>query len=295
MNVEKWIKENTTSLEGKLVAITGASGDLGKEVCKVLVRLGANLLLINRSESKTKALIKELLEINSDIRIDSVLVDFESFNSVKNSLELIKKYQIDVFIVNAGAYKIERRISDLGYDNVFQINFISQYYLVRKLIENNNLTNGKVVVVSSIAHRYSKVCLNDIDFINNKSCAKVYGNSKRFLMYSMYELFKNIDGVDLSIVHPGISYTNITSHYPKIIFALIKYPMKVIFSKPNKASLSIIKGIYDNCEYGEWIGPKYFDIWGYPYKRVLKSIDKKEVSDVFSVVEKIYLEIESKI
>lgn len=289
MNIKKWLINNTHSLQGKLIGITGASGDLGKEVCKILVGLGANLLLVNRDELKTTKLIGELKQINPNVLIYKEIVDFEKFYEVKKSVEKIRSYKMDVLIVNAGAYKIDRRISDIGYDNVFQINFVSQYYLIREIVmDMNKLGKGKVVAVSSIAYNYSKCDLTDVDFLNNNSCSKVYGNSKRFLMCSLYELFKNIDNVSLSIVHPGISYTNITSHYPKIIFKFIKYPMKIIFSRPKKACLSIVKGIYDECKYFEWIGPKYFNIWGFPSKKIINKCSKEESILIGITSENIY-------
>jgi FlaA1/EpsC-like NDP-sugar epimerase len=33
MNITKWIKNNTESLEGKMVAISGSTGGLGRELC----------------------------------------------------------------------------------------------------------------------------------------------------------------------------------------------------------------------------------------------------------------------
>ena len=216
-------------------------------------------------------------------------MDLEVFENVKSVIKEITDYNIDVLILNAGAYKIERRISDIGYDNVYQINFVSQYYIAKKVIEKmENKGEGKVVVVSSIANNYSKINVSDLDFKKSNRCNKVYGNSKRFLMYSFYELFKEKKSIKLSIVHPGISYTNITSHYPKVIFKLIKYPMKVIFSKPKKASLSIIRGVFDECDYHYWIGPKYFNIWGFPKKRKIKTCSYQESELIYIESENIY-------
>ena len=292
MNVEKWIQNNCTSLKGKLIAITGASGDLGKEVSFVLASLGANLLFINRNKEKSAKLKSDILEKYKNIEIREVILDLENFSNVKENIDKICNYPIDVLILNAGAYKLKRKISDLGFDNVYQINFISQYYIAKKVLETmKDRKQGKIVVVSSIAHNYSKINLSDVDFKNNNKCSKVYGNSKRFLMYSFCELFKNEENIKLSIVHPGISYTNITSHYPKWIFRFIKYPMKVIFNKPKKASLSIVRGIYDDCGYLEWIGPRWFNIWGYPSKKRLKSSNIKERTDIFNIAERIYKQL----
>lgn len=289
MNVNKWIKDNCKDLNGSLVAITGASGDLGCEVCRILAALNANLLLINRNKAKTDKLIEELKEINPNISITTIIVNLENFKDLKDNMDAICSYNVDYLILNAGAYKILRCKTDIDYDNVFQINFISQYYIVRKLIEYRKVK--KVIAVDSIAYNYSKLNENDIDFSNNNSCSKVYGNSKRFLMSSLYELLNNHPYTKLAIVHPGISFTNITSHYPKLIFNIIKYPMKIIFPNPRKASLSIVDGIYKDCQYYEWIGPKCFDIWGYPNKKKINKITNEESKKIYKISCDIYKEI----
>ena len=81
------------------------------------------------------------------------------------------------------------------------------------------------------------------------------------------ELFEQNKDISLSIVHPGITFTKITNHYPKFIYAIIKYPMKMIFISNKKASLNIIKGVFDKTDYMEWIGPSASNIWGYPKRK----------------------------
>ena len=46
----------------------------------------------------------------------------------------------------------------------------------------------------------------------------------------MFSLFA-LDDPHIAVTHPGITQTNITAHYPKLIFAVIKNPMKLIFMK----------------------------------------------------------------
>lgn len=289
MNINKWIEKNTNALKGKTVAITGSTGGLGKELCFHLASLGANLILLNRNQDKTNEQIKDLNVKYPNIKIDFIQVDMQDFESVKNATEKLKTKNIDILLLNAGAYKIPREKTELGYDNIFTINFISPYYIVKELLPSlKNKEDSKVVVVGSIAHNYSKIYEQDIDFSKNKKCSRVYGNAKRFLMFSLYELFKNEDKVKLSICHPGITYTNITSHYPKLINKIIKYPMKVIFMNPRKASLSIIKGVFDETSYHTWIGPKVFNIWGYPKKKTLKTAKKAESEKIFELAENIH-------
>ena len=115
----------------------------------------------------------------------------------------------------------------------------------------------------------------------------VYGNAKRHLMYSMAELFSR-EEVHLSVTHPGITFTNITAHYPELIFALIKYPMKIIFMRPKKACLSIVRGIFEHTDGREWIGPRIFNVWGFPIKKPLKTASDGEIKAIFSRAEEIY-------
>lgn len=282
MSINKWIKKNTKSLEGKRVAVSGSTGGIGAELCKILVGLGAELVCLDRNAQKVEFLREMLLKEYPSLSLRHIELDLENADSVKAVAERLKEIKLDVLILNAGAYHIPRKKSALGLENVFQINFLSPYFLTKELID----TGVKVVAVSSIAHNYSKVDENDIDFAKRTKPSLIYGNSKRFLQFSLYRLFKGSDR--LSIVHPGITFTNITAHYPPLIFAIIKHPMKVIFMRPKKAALSIVKGIFDDTSKNEWIGPCIFDIWGLPKKKMLKTCGESEAEFIFNAAEKLY-------
>lgn len=291
MKVNKWLSLNTTSLLGKTIAVTGTTGGLGKEICKYLASLNANLILMDRNKKRSENFKNELLTLYPSITVKCINIDLVEFDSVKNATNQLLLEDIDIFIHNAGAYSIPRCITSIGYDNVFQINFISPYYIINKILPKLREKNGKVVVVGSIAHNYSKINLNDIDFRNHKKASRVYGNAKRFLMFSLYELFKNETKVGLSITHPGITFTNITAHYPKLIYMIIKNPMKIIFMKPSKASLSIIKGVFENTSYHTWFGPKLFNIWGMPKHQKLKTCSINESNKIDELSKSIFFEI----
>ena len=107
-------------------------------------------------------------------------------------------------------------------------------------------------------------------------------------MFALYELFKNESDVTLSVTHPGITFTNITAHYPRLIYAIIKHPMKIIFMKPRRAALSLVRGVFEPCGYCEWIGPRVFDVWGLPRKRTLSSCDASERAEIHRIAEEVY-------
>lgn len=288
--MDKWLSKHTESLTGKTVAVTGTTGGIGKELCGYLAMLGAKLILCDRNFERSDDFRQELVnKYKADVRC--VTVDLSDINSVKKATSELCLLKPDIFIHNAGAYSIPRYICTTGLDNVFQINFASPYYMIKELLPSLKEKEGRVVVVGSIAHNYSETDFGDIDFHTRKPASKVYGNAKRYLMFSLYELFKNEYKVILSVTHPGITFTNITAHYPKLIFAVIKHPMKVIFMKPKTAALSVLKGVFEKTEYHEWIGPRFFGIWGYPKKSKLHTCSQAESRKISKSAEGLYKQI----
>ncbi len=290
MKAEKWLAENTASLENKTVAVTGTTGGLGRELCRYLARLGADLVLMDRNAARSEAFCNELKE-EFGASVSCINLDLEDIDSVKRATDELLELPLDVFIHNAGAYDIPRHKTSTGYDNVYQINFVSPYYIIKTLLPKLRERQGKAVTVGSIAHNYSRIDTSDVDFSTRKASSKVYGNAKRYLMFSLLELFREEKRASLAITHPGISFTGITAHYPKLIFAVIKYPMKVIFMKPKRACLSILRGVFENTEYCRWIGPRLFDVWGYPKNKRLDTCKTREREQIAEIAEKIYLEI----
>lgn len=288
MTIKKWLCENTKSLKNKKIAITGSTGGLGAPLCDYLASLGAHLVLVDRNEKRSEENKARILKKYPSVQVECVTADLEDIFSVERATRRLAAMDIDILIHNAGAYSIERKICNSGYENIFQINFASPYYMTKVLLPELSKRNGRVVAVGSIAHNYSKTDGRDIDFRTRKAASKVYGNAKRYLMFSLYELFSGERGASLSVVHPGITFTNITNHYPKLIFAIIKHPMKVVFMKPKKAALSILSGVFESTERCEWIGPRSFDVWGCPKKKKLYTCTEREISEITERAEEVY-------
>ena len=292
MSISKWIAANTSSLAGKTVAVTGSTGGVGRPLCEYLASLGASLILINRNAETTAKQASELRE-KYGAEVTMICADLEDFVSVKAACTELKRIVPDVLIHNAGAYKIPRRILDTGLDNVFQINFAAPYFMTRELLPLMREKRGRVVAVGSIAHNYSKSDPNDVDFRTHPRASRVYGNAKRYLMCAMWSLFRGEREASLAIAHPGITFTNITAHYPKVIFALIKHPMKLIFMRPKKACLPILRGVFEPCSYNDWIGPRVFDVWGYPKKKTVDTCSDEEIARIAATADEIYQKLSS--
>lgn len=276
------------------MAVSGPTGGLGQELCRYLAGLGAELILLDRNEQKSKALQERLRGEYPDARLCRLPLDLEDPAAVARVAAELTKRPPDVLILGAGAYSIPHRQCETGLDNVFQINCASPYCLVHALLPALRRQHTRVVAVGSIAHTYSHADEDDMDFSTRRAASKVYGNAKRYLMFSLIERFAKERETTLSIVHPGITFTNITAHYPPLLFALIKWPMKVIFMPPRRAALSLLRGVFEPCSGCEWIGPWLFHVWGLPVRRALHTCSSEERRQMAATMEKVAADWESR-
>lgn len=285
MKTDAWIQKNMPSMVGKTVAISGATGGIGQELCRHLAGLGAALLLLDRNSERSNAWIEKLKLEFPALNARHLRLDLSDFKTVRSVTEELLASPPDYLIFNAGAYHVPRYTCDTGHDNVFQINFVAPYYMAHELLPVMRERGGRIVAVGSIAHNYSHIDLEDIEFLTRKQSSKVYGNAKRFLMFALFSLDK--DGNTISVAHPGITLTNITAHYPKLIYSIIKHPMKVIFMSPRRASLSILAVMVQDTQQNEWFGPSLFDVWGLPKKKLLKTCPADEAAKICGEAERI--------
>lgn len=291
MNYKKWLKDNTKDLKNKTIILTGSTGGLGQEIANFLGMLNANIILADRDFEKSSKLKENLLK-KYNISVKQIKLDLQNLDSVTNFITEVKKQNINAIIHNAGVYNLPTN-DEQNYYIINKVNYLMPYYITKSLLpELKKSSLARVVVVGSIAYEYAKFNPCDPEYLMCKKPNKIYGNSKRCLIYSMFELFKNEKSVKLSIVQPGVTPTNITRHFPKFVRGIIKLPMKMVFNSPKKSSLCVIKGLFEDLNYNEWIGPKYFGVWGKPKKSSLKQISNEEILQIFQDAEENYNLIE---
>ncbi len=288
MKEDRWLRRNVGSLEGKYVAVTGATGGIGREICRAILQLGGKLLMLNRDHEKTEKLQEALLREFPEAEISFYQVDLSDMDSVRKLCRRLQQVPLDVLIHNAGIYSVPRKICATGLENIFQVNFVSPYYMTRQLLDHLASRQGVVVAVGSIAHNYAHTDPEDVDFSKRKAVHLAYGNSKRYLMFALWELMEQQTGVRLTIAHPGLTVTNMTAHFPKALYAVMKGPMTVLFMKPQKACRGIIRGIFEDVPYLSWIGPGIFHVWGNPVIRKVTTCRESERKQIAAAAEKIY-------
>ncbi len=154
-------------LEDKNIIITGGNKGIGLEIATKLIENGANVISLNRSNSKNK--------ISENKHYHQIKCNINNFERLKNVIEQIKtNYQnIDILINNAGIIDFKPFVeSDLNtIHNILNTNFISAINLTYLILPNMiKHKNGLILNISSVAALY-----------NYANCA-IYNASKSGLL-----------------------------------------------------------------------------------------------------------------
>ncbi|KAI0142832.1 NAD(P)-binding protein [Xylariaceae sp. FL1272] len=246
------------SLADKVVFITGAAGDLGRQTAVELARYGrpARIYIADLplEPSSQAALINRVTQEaygdddgNTSTRtaVHFLDLDLTSFSSVRAcAAELLSREdRLDVLILNAGVIRVPPLLTSQGYELHFGLNYLGHALLTRLLIptlQHTAQSGGKdvrIVVVSSEGHavapeegiRYAslKTACSEMSY------AQRYGQSKLALIGLMRELANRYPEIKSAAVHPGRILTGMAASLRKeSILARVTAPIAPLVCVP---------------------------------------------------------------
>lgn len=141
---------------GKWILITGASSGLGREMAYQLAqRHKANLILLARRAELLQK-IKEDLQRNAGVSVETWSVDLSDQAQVKNAVDLILAGgKLDAAILNAGVtyFGPHLDINEVEFDRLVQVNVKSVVYMTTKLAAyfEERKSDAALMLVTSMA------------------------------------------------------------------------------------------------------------------------------------------------
>jgi len=129
--------DESVSLNGKVIAITGGNTGLGKEAAIKLASLGAQLLILSRASSKTDAAISEIKKLSGNNNIQAIPLDLSDLSSVRACAKEIssKVSKLDVLMNNAGVMAIpSRELTKDGFEKQLGVNHLGHFLLTNELM-----------------------------------------------------------------------------------------------------------------------------------------------------------------
>lgn len=134
------------NLNGKVVVITGGNSGIGFETAKKYKSLGAQVVIVGRSEEKVNNAAQQ-------IGVTGVVANVQNTSAIQSAVETVKdKYgKIDILFVNAGVFfgAPVGQNSEEMFDQQMSINFKGAVYTIEKFLPLIN-DGGSIIALSSI-------------------------------------------------------------------------------------------------------------------------------------------------
>lgn len=197
----------------KRVVVTGANSGMGKAIAVEMAKRGYEVIMLCRDEKRGHAALREVKKLSGSTSVSLELCDLASFESIlRCTKRLSEKYEwIDCMINNAGVILTKRYETEDGFEMQIGVNHFGHFLLTKELLPLiKNASEGRIVVVSSGAHKVGKIHFDDLQLTKGYHAFKAYAQSKLAnLLYvkAMAEVLKGT-GITINALHPGAVGTN---------------------------------------------------------------------------------------
>ncbi|MBE2252921.1 MAG: SDR family NAD(P)-dependent oxidoreductase [Myxococcus sp.] len=210
-----WTPAELPDLSGKTYVITGGNSGLGLEAAKLLTGKGARVVITARSADKANGALGEVRAAVPNADVDFVELDLADQKSVDAAAFALRQKcpRIDALINNAGVMQTPEKRTAEGFELQLATNHLGHFRLNAQLLDVLEASGGRVVPVSSIAHKFGKIALDDLQSTRGYDPTTAYSQSKLANLMYAFELQKRLAArgskVTAIAAHPGYSATNL--------------------------------------------------------------------------------------
>ena len=201
-------------LEGRSCLVTGTTGGIGFEIARGLARRGAHVIMHGRTRARAEAAATAVRDKVKGARLETVSGDLASLDDVRAIADEVDRrhHDLEVLVNNAGVLMSRLELTVDGYETTFAVNHLAPYLLTNLLLPNLRRTgHGRVVTLSSIAHRNGVIDFDNLKGEKGFSSFPVYSNSKLANVMFTMELARRTEGtgVTANCLHPGAINTGL--------------------------------------------------------------------------------------
>ncbi|MGO6671485.1 SDR family NAD(P)-dependent oxidoreductase [Rhizobium leguminosarum] len=202
-------------LKGKRFLITGVSSGIGLETARALVAHGASVVGAVRDLAKAERATASVRDAASG-SLELIELDLASLQSIRACADrlLADGRRFDSIIANAGVMATSFARTADGFELQFGTNHLGHFALVNR-IAPLLADNGRLVVLSSQAHRVADIDLDDPNFERQAYDPWLaYGRSKTAtsLFAAEFDRRHHDRGIRAASVMPGNSLTDLPRH-----------------------------------------------------------------------------------
>lgn len=220
----QYVDVNSTALDlirdrdltGLRAIVTGGTNGVGLEVVKALAFTGCHVIIACRDSDRGLEVCENLCKERNDLRLEIMELDLDSLRSVK---EFADKYKakhmtLNLLFLNAATFETEHRLTKDNLESMFQVNYLSQFYLARMLMDTLIQTPGsRIIITGCESHRGGNLSKFDISVnqLNvsraNFSFLQTFCNSKLCSILFANEMNRRLNKMSAGLIckscHPG--------------------------------------------------------------------------------------------
>ena len=257
-----WTLKQITSQTGRIAIVTGANIGLGFEVAMALAEKDCTVVLACRNLHKADAAKADILAKHAKATVTCMQLDLSSLKSVRAFAAAFKKRytRLDLLINNAGIMMPPYTLSEDGFESQLAANYLGHFALTGLLLPLLTQTaDSRVVSLSSLAHKWGGIRLDDPQSKTGYDKRKAYGQSKLACLMFAYELHRRLSKAGHATrsvaAHPGVSATNLFQHMPKIVQVLSPLTTLVFQSAKGGAQPTLYAALGADIQGGDYCGP----------------------------------------
>lgn len=227
-----WTPDRLPSLQGKTYFITGGNSGIGLEAAKMLAAAGGNIIIACRNPEKGKVAVNDITKVAS-APVNLVQLDLTDMASIRAAAANVRTHtdKIDGHINNAGIMQTPALKTTDGFELQLGTNHLGHFLLTGLMFDLVKNAEGRIVTLSSIAHKFGRIHLSDLMLTRGYSPTRSYTQSKLANLMFALELDRRLTAAGSAVTsyacHPGYSATALQSTGPK-------GPLKAIYSLTNK-------------------------------------------------------------
>lgn len=201
-------------MRDRTVIVTGANSGMGLATTVELARLGAHVIMACRSRERGEQALQEAQRQSGSDRLRLMQLDLGSLASVRAFAAAFDEQHdtLDALINNAGVVAIKRQTTADGFEAMMGVNHLGHFLLTNLLLKPLlRSPQGRIVTVSSGAHKIGNIHFDDPHLTKGYSVWKGYAQSKLANILFTKELAERLKGTKATAnsLHPGAVGTNL--------------------------------------------------------------------------------------
>lgn len=234
-----------------LSIVTGANAGLGEIVARALAERGDRVILAVRNEEKGRAAAGRMPGETEVRRLD--LADLASVRAFADTVG----EPVGLLVNNAGLMAPPLQRTKDGFEVQFGTNHLGHFALTMRLLDRLRAAeDGRVLTVSSVAHRPGKMRWDDLNWEEGYQRWPAYSQSKLANLLFMRELGRREPEITSVGAHPGYAATELQTrgNLPSRMF--MGFLNKVVAQSAEAGARPLIQAATDeSLPSGAYLGP----------------------------------------